>query len=48
MKLLSSLLTTEAGLMSAGVFHFMVSMGIHIYVRIRKLLQDNPGKTGWK
>ena len=47
MKLLTSLLTTDAGLMSAGVILFMLLMGVYMYVRLRKLMQEKPGKTGW-
>jgi hypothetical protein len=47
MKLLTNLLTTEAGLMSAGVILFMLVMGAYLYVRLTKLMQEKPGKTGW-
>jgi hypothetical protein len=47
MQLLTSLLTTDVGLMSAGVILFMVLMGVYIYVKLRKLMQEKPGKTGW-
>ena len=48
MKLLASLLTTDVGLMSTAVIVFMVAMGIYLRVHIRKLMNQEPGKTGWK
>ncbi len=33
--------------MSAGVILFMVLMGVYLYVHLRKLMQDKPGKSGW-
>ncbi len=48
MKVLSSLLTTPEGLMSAGVILFMVVMGVYVYIRVRKLMNAKPGTTGWR
>ena len=33
--------------MSAGVILSMILMGIYLYVRPRRLMQEKPGKTGW-
>jgi len=31
----------------SGVILFMLLMGVYMYVRLRKLMQEKPGKTGW-
>ncbi len=47
MTVFKTLLSTPEGLMSAGIILFMVVMLIYIALRVRKLMNDKPGKEGW-
>jgi hypothetical protein len=48
MEKFSLLFTTDYGLMSLGVILFMVVMGIYLSGKIKKLMNQQPGKEGWE
>lgn len=47
MEALKLLLTTDVGLLSLGAILFMICMAIYLFFRVRKLMNDKPGKEGW-
>ena len=47
MDLINQLFSTDVGLMSAGVILFIILMGAYLYVHVRKLMNQEPGKEGW-
>ncbi|HSW34444.1 MAG TPA: DUF3149 domain-containing protein [Steroidobacteraceae bacterium] len=48
MEALKLLLTTDIGLLSLGAILFMIVMAIYMFTRFRKLMNQEPGKEGWK
>jgi len=48
MEALKLLLTTDIGLLSVGAILFMIVMAIYMFTRFRKLMNQEPGKEGWK
>jgi flagellar biogenesis protein FliO len=48
MEALKLLLTTDIGLLSLGAILFMIVMAIYLFTRFRKLMNQEPGKEGWK
>lgn len=47
MEALKLLWTTDSGLLSSGVILFMILMGVYLYSRVRKLMNQKPGTEGW-
>lgn len=47
MEVFKLLLTTDVGLLSLGAILFMIVMAIYLFLHIRKLMKDKPGKEGW-
>lgn len=48
MAALELLLKTDTGLLSLGTVLFMIVMAIYMFTRLRKLMNEEPGKDGWK
>jgi hypothetical protein len=40
-------LTTDIGLLSPGAILFMILMAIYLFLHVRKLMNQKPGKEGW-
>jgi hypothetical protein len=47
MQVFKELLSTDVGLLSLGAILFMVVMAIYLFVHVRKLMNQQPGKEGW-
>lgn len=47
MKILETLFTSAEGLLSLGVVVFIIVMGIYMNARLRRLMNEKPGKEGW-
>lgn len=47
MAALELLLKTDTGLLSLGTVLFMIVMAIYMFTRLRKLMNEEPGKEGW-
>jgi hypothetical protein len=47
MEAFKLLLTSDFGLLSLGVILFMVVMAIYMFIRVRRLMNEKPGKEGW-
>jgi len=47
MEAFKLLLTTDVGLLSLGAILFMIVMAIYLFLHVRKLMNQNPGKEGW-
>ncbi len=47
MEAFKLLFTTDMGLLSLGAILFMVVMAIYLFLHVRKLINDKPGKDGW-
>ena len=47
MEALELLLKTDTGLLSLGTVLFMIVMAIYMFTRLRKLMNQEPGKEGW-
>lgn len=47
MEAFKLLFTTDVGLMSLGVILFIIVMAIYLFVRFRRLMNEQPGKEGW-
>ena len=45
---LKLLVTTDYGLMSLGVILFIVVMGFYLSRKLKKLMNQEPGKEGWE
>jgi hypothetical protein len=45
---LKELFTSEVGLLSLGVIIITVIIGVYMSMRIRKLMNEKPGKEGWE
>jgi len=41
------LFTTDHGLMSLGVILFIIVMGFYLSGKLKKLMNQQPGKEGW-
>ena len=48
METLKLLVTTDYGLMSLGVIVFIVVMGFYLSGKLKKLMNQEPGKEGWQ
>jgi len=48
MEKFSLLFTTDYGLMSLGVILFMIVMGFYLSGKLKKLMNQKPGKEGWE
>ncbi|MBK7903288.1 MAG: DUF3149 domain-containing protein [Proteobacteria bacterium] len=48
MERFSLLFTTDYGLMSLGVILFIVVMGFYLSRKLKKLMNQEPGKEGWE
>jgi hypothetical protein len=47
MEALKLLFTTDIGLLSLGVIVFIIVMGLYMSARLKKLMNEKPGKEGW-
>jgi hypothetical protein len=47
MEVLKLLVTTEVGLLSLGAILFMIVMAIYLFLHVRRLMNQKPGKEGW-
>ena len=47
MEALKLLFTTDIGLLSLGVIVFIIVMGFYMSARLKKLMNEKPGKEGW-
>jgi hypothetical protein len=47
MEAIKLLLTTDVGLLSLGAILFMIVMAIYLFLHVRKLMNEKPGKEGW-
>ena len=48
MEKFSLLFTTDYGLMSLGVILFIIVMGFYLTAKLKKLMNQEPGKEGWE
>ena len=48
METLKLLVTTDYGLMSLGVILFIIGMGFYLSRKLKKLMNQEPGKEGWE
>lgn len=47
MEALKVLFTSPSGLLSIAAFLAMVGMAGYLFLHLRKLMNDTPGKEGW-
>jgi flagellar biogenesis protein FliO len=47
MEAFKLLLTSDVGLLSLVAILFMIVMAIYLFMRFRKLMNDEPGKEDW-
>jgi hypothetical protein len=47
MEALKLLFTTDIGLLSLGVIVFIIVMGLYMSARLKRLMNEKPGKEGW-
>ena len=47
MEAFKLLVTTDIGLLSLGAILFMIVMAIYLFLHVRKLMNQKPGKEGW-
>ena len=48
MEAFKILLTTDVGLLSLGVIVFIIVMGFYLSGKLKKLMNQEPGKEGWE
>jgi len=48
METFKLLFTTDYGLMSLGVILFIIVMGFYLSGKLKKLMNQKPGKEGWE
>lgn len=48
MGVLRELFTSEVGLMSLAVIVITIVIGAYMSTRLRKLMNEKPGKEGWE
>jgi hypothetical protein len=47
METFKLLFTTDYGLLSLGVILFIIVMGFYLSGKLKKLMNQQPGKEGW-
>jgi hypothetical protein len=47
METFKLLFTTDYGLLSFGVILFIIVMGFYLSGKLKKLMNQQPGKEGW-
>jgi ABC-type antimicrobial peptide transport system permease subunit len=47
METFKLLFTTDYGLLSLGVILFIIVMGFYLSRKLKKLMNQQPGKEGW-
>jgi hypothetical protein len=47
MEAFKLLFTTDYGLLSLGVIVFVIAMGFYLSGKLKKLMNQQPGKEGW-
>ncbi|MFO1406594.1 MAG: DUF3149 domain-containing protein [Steroidobacteraceae bacterium] len=47
MELMKDLFSSDVGLLSIGVIAFILVMAIYLFIHVRRLMNEKPGKEGW-